>query len=169
MHRIGAGGIEMRVVDHIVAGLDDGREEQIFSDSSLMNGNEILESENVAQGFFKMLIIAALSVCFITEHHAGPLVVAHGAGAGVGQQIDKDILRFQVEDVEVSFANALFAFFAGNEINRLYDLDSVWLGKVIHRTLQYVARCRRCQTQPTANSISNIGTTRTNPTNFPKK
>jgi len=43
-----------------------------------------------ANGGFQMIEVLAPGISFITQHHTGPLPIAHRAGAAVCEQVDID-------------------------------------------------------------------------------
>ena len=53
----------------------------------------------LTDGGFQMIEVFAAGVGFITEHHAGPLPIAHRAGAAVREQVDIHILGAQQKSI----------------------------------------------------------------------
>ena len=52
----------------------------------------------------------AAGVGFIAAHHGGPLFGGHGAGAGVGQQIDQDIAGVNQKQIVAGLLQIPFPF-----------------------------------------------------------
>ncbi len=73
-----------------------------------MGGHEEREAEDVVHGFLQAEVGPRAGVRFVALHHGRPLVVAHGAGAGIGQKVDVDIFRFEQENVVTRFLQGFF-------------------------------------------------------------
>ena len=97
--------VEVHVVRDDVAWLEGRREEDVLRRPSLMGGEEVAEPEDVAYGRLEPLEALASGVGLVTAHQGGPLVLAHGAGPGVGQQVDVDVLGAKVEHVVAGLAD----------------------------------------------------------------
>ena len=83
-----------------VAGLDGQAGEDILSAAALMGGYHILEAEQLPDSFLQVIEVAGTAIGFVTQHQAGPLVIAHGVGARVGEQVDKAFFRLQQEGID---------------------------------------------------------------------
>ncbi len=99
---VGAGGIEVRVVGDHVAGLEHGGEEDAFGGASLVGGNDVLVAEDALHGVAEARVAAAARVALIAFHDRSPLVDGHGAGAGVGEQINEDVIGREEKEIVVS-------------------------------------------------------------------
>ena len=78
------GGIEVRINRHYVTCLYDGGVEYIRGSAPLVGGEEVLEPEDLLDGFSHFVVRGRTCVALVSQHHGAPLFVAHGAGAGVG-------------------------------------------------------------------------------------
>jgi hypothetical protein len=56
-------------------------------------------------------IRARACIGLVAAHDRRPLLLAHRAGAGVGQQVDEDIFGFEGEEVVACFFERGFALF----------------------------------------------------------
>ena len=83
-----AGGGEVHVARHVVAGLDGGLRQQVLGTASLMGGHDVLVAVVLADGVFEVGEVDRTGVGLVAEHHARPLAVAHRVRARVGQQVD---------------------------------------------------------------------------------
>jgi hypothetical protein len=66
----------------------------------------------------------ASGVRLVALHDACPLVGGHGAGAGVGEQVDEDVVGFKQEEVVMRGAKELFTLGAGGPANGFDGLDA---------------------------------------------
>src|SRR5262249_45111302 len=66
---------------------------------------------------------------FVAIHQCCPLCGGHGAGARVGQQVDRDLRRTQAEDVVARPLECRGALRARRHRQRLDHLDAKWLEK----------------------------------------
>ena len=117
------GGGEVHVAGHEVARLDEHLREDVLGAASLVGGHEVAIAVILAHGVFEVIEVAAAGVGLVAEHHAGPLPVAHGAGAAVGQQVDVNVLGAEQEGVVAGLAHGPFALAAREHLDRLDDFD----------------------------------------------
>ena len=96
---VGARRVEMGVVRHDLAGTADDREEDLLGGPTLVRGDDVLEGEELLDRLEEPVPGRGPCVALVAVLDGGPLVAAHGAGAGVGQQVDDDVIRVQVEEV----------------------------------------------------------------------
>ena len=68
-------------------------------------------------GISEAIEAAAAGVAFVAFHDGGPLMSRHGAGAGVGEQVDEDIVSGQEEEVVVRGLEKGFAL--GRVVQRM--------------------------------------------------
>ena len=132
---IGPGGVEVDIVGNDHPFLQDGGKQQVLRHPSLVGGNDVLEAENVVHGIFEVVIIFAAGIGLVAQHHSGPLVIAHGRSAAVGEQIDVDCFRRQVKDIVAGFPDQMFPLLAGGAANRLHHLDAERFGWKEHTCL----------------------------------
>jgi hypothetical protein len=121
---VGAGGVEMRVVRHDVAGAARGGEQDALGRAALVRGDDVAITGDLAHGRLEAEERAGPGVGFIAGHHAGPLGGGHGAGAGVGQQVDDDVLRLEEKEIVVGGGQRGGALLAGGEADGLDRLDA---------------------------------------------
>ena len=96
---VGAGGIEMGVGGDHVARLAHHGEQDALGGAPLVGGNHVAEAgERVGHALQAEEALAA-GVGFVAAHHGGPLFGGHGAGAGIGQQVDQDVAGVDEEQV----------------------------------------------------------------------
>ena len=121
---VGAGGVEVGVVGHDVALLDHYAEQDALGGASLMGRNDVLVAENILHRIAETDVAAAARVALVSFHDRSPLIGGHRSGAGIGQQINKDIIRREKKQVVVRVAQELFAFFARGPADGLNTLDT---------------------------------------------
>ena len=109
---VGARGIEVGVVGNDVAFLAGHAEEDALGGASLMGGDDVTVAEDILNGILEAVEAAAAGVAFVAFHDGGPLVRGHGAGAGVGEQVDQDIVGGEKEEVVVGGFEQLLALLA---------------------------------------------------------
>ncbi len=88
---VGAGGIEMSVVGDDVAFLAHHAEQDALGGPALMGGNYMSETEDVLDRLLEAIETLAAGVAFVALHDRGPLVGGHGAGTGIGEEVDENI------------------------------------------------------------------------------
>src|SRR5947209_6829444 len=74
----------------------------------------------------------AAGVGFIAAHHRRPLFGGHGAGAGVGQEIDQDIFGVDEEQVVAGLLEETLALIGRGLPQRFHALDAEWLDDGFH-------------------------------------
>ena len=121
---VGARGVEVRVVGNDVALLAHHAEQDALGGAALVGGDHVLVAEDVLHGVAEAIEAAAAGVALVAFHDGGPLVRGHGAGAGVGEQVDEDIVGGQQKQVVVRGAEQLLALGAGGPANGLDALDA---------------------------------------------
>jgi hypothetical protein len=130
---IGARRIEVRVVGHDVAGLQDGREQEVLRDTSLVGRDDVRETEDLADGPVEMIEVAASGVGFVSAHQPRPLRVGHRGGSRIRQQVDVDVLGGDAEDVVAGLHQSGLPLGASDAPDRLDDFDPPGLGgQVFH-------------------------------------
>ena len=97
------GGIEVEVGNkhrmRRLAASNQAREQNLLRAAPLVGGNGIGIADNLFDLFAQMLIVTRPGVGFVAHHQPGPLMVAHRAGAGVGQQVDIHVLAIEQKRV----------------------------------------------------------------------
>jgi hypothetical protein len=120
---VGARGVEVDVVGHAVARLHDGGEQQVLRHPALVRGDHVPVAGDALDHPLEVEVVAAARVRLVAEHDARPLPVAHRRGAGVGQQVDGNERRGDVEEVVAGGGQGVGALLAGGEGDGLDDLD----------------------------------------------
>ena len=121
---VGAGGVEVRVVGDDIAFLAHHAEENALGGAALVGRDDVLVAEDILNGSAELLEAAAAGITLVAFHHGGPLVGGHGASAGIGEQVDEDIVGGQKKEVVVRGAEQLLALRAGRPVNGLDALDA---------------------------------------------
>jgi hypothetical protein len=96
---VGAGGVEVGVVGDDVALFAHDVEEDALGGAALVGGDDVGVAEDVLDGLLEAVEALAAGVAFVAFHDRGPLVRGHGAGAGVGEQIDEHVVGVEQEEV----------------------------------------------------------------------
>ena len=84
-------------------------------------------AKDALHGVAEAKVAAAAGIALIAFHDGSPLVGRHGAGAGVGQQVNEDIVGQEKEQVVVGGLQQMFAIFALGPVDGLDTLDAEWL------------------------------------------
>ena len=79
-----------------------------------------------------MIEVAGTAIGFVTQHQAGPLVIAHGVGARVGEQVDKAFFRLQQEGIVAGSLDGSLALFLVEGSHLFNHLDLEGLGGKLH-------------------------------------
>ena len=90
-------------------GLMQHLREDVLGAAALVGRHDVAVAVVLLDGLFEVIEVAAAGVGLVAQHHAGPLPVAHRAGAAVGQQVDVDVLGAQQEGVVAGLGDALAA------------------------------------------------------------
>ena len=109
---VGAGGVEVGVVGNDVALLAHHAEEDALGGAALVRGNHVLVAEDVLDGILEADEAAAARVALVAFHDGGPLVRGHGAGSGVGEQVDQDVVGGEKKQVVMRSLEQLLALLA---------------------------------------------------------
>jgi hypothetical protein len=117
-----AGGGEVHVPRHELAGLDQQLRQNVLGAAALVSGDDEAVAVVLLHGFFEVVEVLAAGVGLVAQHHAGPLPVAHRAGARVGQQVDVDVVALEQEGVVAGLTNGPLAVFERGDVQRLDDL-----------------------------------------------
>ncbi len=99
-------------------------EENALGGAALVRRNNVLVAEDVLDGIAEADEGAAAGVALVAFHNRGPLMRGHGAGAGVGEQVDEDVVCREEEHVVMRGAEQFFALGAGGPADGLDGLDA---------------------------------------------
>jgi len=116
---VGARGVEVDVVRHVIARLDHLREQQIFRHATLVGGDDVPVAGDAADGLLELEVVAASGVGLVARHDGGPLSVRHGRRTRVGEQVDRDQLGRNVEQVVAGLAQRRLSLLQRGEGDRL--------------------------------------------------
>ena len=92
----------------------------------------MLVAKDVFDLLFQLVEGAAAGVALIATHDVGPLLLAHGGGARIGQKIDEHVLGAQVEQVVVGLFQQGAPFGHAGHADGLYGLDAEWFDDGFH-------------------------------------
>ena len=96
---VGAGRVEMGVVGDDLARAADDAEQDLLGGAALVGGDDVLEREQLLDALQEANHDGEPGVALVAVLDGGPLVAAHRAGAGIGQQVDQDVVGVEVEQV----------------------------------------------------------------------
>jgi hypothetical protein len=91
-----------------------------------MSGDYVLVAEDFLDGFFEVIETFAAGVTLVALHDAGPLMSGHGAGAGIGKQIDENVFRGKQKEVVERGLEQLLALPASGPADGFDALDPEW-------------------------------------------
>jgi hypothetical protein len=117
-------GVEVVVVRHDEAGLQDRMKEDAFGRAALVGGDDVLEAGQVAHDRLEPVEGAAAGVRLVALHQRAPLRRRHRAGPRVCQQVDQDVLGAQAEDVAAGGEEGRLPVLAARELHGLDRLDA---------------------------------------------
>src|SRR5690625_3948127 len=121
---VGARRIKMGVAQKGLAPAAQVSVQNALGRPSLVGRKNIWIAGQVMNGPFKALPADRARIGFISLHHSRPLRRAHGRRPAVGQQINDDLLRLQLERVVAGFRQVFFALRSGGQGNGLNRLDA---------------------------------------------
>ncbi len=98
-----------------------------------MGRNHVAESENVLHHPAHPVEAFAAGIALVAAHEGGPLLGRHGAGAGVGEQVDEDVAGGDREQVVAGFFQVLLALGDGSVAEKLDALDLERLDNGFHK------------------------------------
>jgi len=124
VQHIGSSGVKVGVVGHHITRPYSHGEQQMLSRTPLMRGEDVFKAKDRANRFYKMVIVFTAGVGFIAQHDSGPLVIAHGRRAAVGEQVHIDAFSGQTKDIEAGFPDQPIALLTGGFPDRLDDFDA---------------------------------------------
>jgi hypothetical protein len=119
---------EVHVSRDVVTGLDQGLADQVLGAPALVGGDDVGVAVEALDRRLEVVEVAAAGVGLVAQHHPGPLAVAHGRRAGVGEEVDVDVVAAQQERVVAGLAERPDALLAGRDGQRLDHLDLPRLG-----------------------------------------
>ena len=122
------GGGEVHVAGDVVARLDQEPADEVLGAATLVRRHHVTVTVVLAHRVEQVVEVAAAGIGLVAEHHAGPLVVAHGRGARVGEEVDVDVLAAEQEGVVARLGRGRHPLATGQHLDRLHDLDAEWLG-----------------------------------------
>ena len=114
----------MGVVGDDVALLAHHPEEDALGGAALVGGDDVLVAGDVLHRVAEAVEAAAAGVAFVALHDRRPLVRGHGAGAGVGEQVDQHVVGAQQEKIVVRVAEQLLPLLAGGPADGFDALDA---------------------------------------------
>ncbi len=121
---VGAGGIEVSVVGDDVAFFTRDSEENALCGAALVRGDDMLVTEDVLDGIPETIEAAAAGITFIAFHDGGPLMRGHGAGAGVSEEVDENVVGGEEKKIVMRGLEKFFALRAGRPADGLDALDA---------------------------------------------
>ena len=140
---VGPGGVEMRVRRHHVARLAHHREQNALGGAALVRGDHVAEAGQLVGRPLEAEEALAAGVGFVAAHHRRPLLGGHGAGAGIGEQVDQDVAGFDQEEVVAGLLQVALALFRRGLAQRLHALDAERLDDGAHVAIIAPAPLRR--------------------------
>jgi hypothetical protein len=118
-----AGRVEVGVVGHDRAGPAEGGEQDLLGGPPLVRGDDVREREELLHGLQEDEPGRRARVALVAPLDRRPLVARHRPGAGVREEVDEDVVRVEVEQVEPRLADPLPPLLLGEEAERLHRVD----------------------------------------------
>ena len=137
--------VEVIVVRHDVAALEDGVKEDAFRGAPLVGGDDVHEAGEIADDLLEPVERSAAGVRFVSLDERAPLGRRHGAGAGVGQQIDEHVIGVELEDVVAGRRQRPLARVTRRERDGFDRLDAERLDDRLVIHCQNRRDCQDCQ------------------------
>ena len=134
LHRGAAGGVERHIGHDVlvfrVARVHHARQQKVGG-APLMRGNDEREAGHVLNGRFKPVKALAAGIGLVAHHNGRPLLVAHGGRTGVGQAVDVNVFRFQLEHVPRHLLQCGTAMLRRRRFQHFHGLDAEGLGILV--------------------------------------
>ena len=121
---MGAGGVEVGVVQHHVARLGDGGEEDVLGRAALVGGDHVLEAGDVLDGGLELVEGGGAGIGLVAGDHACPLAGGHGARAAVGEQVDEHVAGAEQKGVVAGCRQLGFALSHSRELDGFHGADA---------------------------------------------
>ncbi len=121
---VGARRVEVAVVGHHVALVAHDGEEDPLGSSALMGRDDVLEAGDVLDRVAEAEPAGASRIRLVAAHDAAPLLGAHCAGAGVGEEVDDHVFGAQLEDVVAGLGDHLLSLLACGHLDLLDHFDA---------------------------------------------
>ena len=99
-------------VGHHVPRLAHHREQDALGGAALVRGDHVAEAGQLVDHALQAEEALAAGVGFVAAHHRRPLLGGHGAGAGIGEQVDQDVAGFDQKEVVAGLLQVALALFA---------------------------------------------------------
>ncbi len=132
---VGAGGVEVGIRGDDVAGLAHDGEEDAFGGASLVGGDHVTEAGELVSDALQAEEAFAAGVAFVAAHDGGPLRIGHGAGAGVGEQIDQNISGVDEEEIVAGLGEKALAFRGSGVMQRFHALNAEGFNDGTHEAI----------------------------------
>ena len=139
VHRLGAGRldvaagrVEVRVGRYQLALAADDREQDRLGRPSLVGRDDVTERHQLAHSRLEPVVGRGAGIGLVAPHHGRPLLRAHRAGAGIGQQVDDHVVGVDREQVPARFLEQRPPLGGRREPDRLHHLDPERLDDRLH-------------------------------------
>ena len=131
---VGARRVEVAVVRDDGSRPDGNLEQDALGGASLVGGNDVPVTRQVADHPIEAMEGARACVGLVGDHHRAPLGRAHRGRAGVGQEVERDLVRRQPEQVVVGLTEPELPLGPARQGDRLDDFDPERLDDDRHRS-----------------------------------
>ncbi len=112
----------------MLAGLDHRLADQVLGAAALVGGHHIAVAVVGLHRLFQVVEVPAAGISLVAHHHAGPLPIAHGAGAAVGEQVNVGVGRAQQEGIVARLFQRFRSLLPTDHVDGLDHLDLPGLG-----------------------------------------
>ena len=107
-----------------MAGPAHDGEQDALGGAALVGGDHVAETGKGVGHALEAEEAFAAGVGFVAAHHGGPLFGGHGAGAGIGEQVDQNMAGGDEEEVVACLFEVELALLRGGVVQRLDALDA---------------------------------------------
>ncbi len=128
----------MAVIGNKLPLLHQRREKHAFCRPALVSGENVFEAHDILDCLLKTVITLGAGVRFISAHDTRPLLIAHGVGAAVSEQVNINILSGNVEQVVMRLYQRRFPFCSRGHFDFFNYLDAKRLHKWNGHKLSFI-------------------------------
>src|SRR5581483_11857461 len=112
-------------------------EQNALGGAPLVSGNHMMIAKDVLDGLTEVIKALASGIALVALHNGSPLIGGHGAGTGIGKQIDQHVFGGKQEKIVEGRFEQFFALAASGPADRLDRLDAERLDDGLRHAAQF--------------------------------